>query len=110
MGLVDQKHRQGALARQLFHVLADGEEDITSGGAVGDAEGVAKVAVEVASTEGDVVAVRESKGLSRPEGVSQGEQYAGLADAGLARDDGVLSLVHARHEVIDNGSLAVRQP
>src|SRR6188508_3020695 len=110
MGLVDQKHRQGALARQLFHVLADREEDITSGGAVGDAEGVAKVAVEIAATEGNVVAVRESKGLSRAEGVSQGAQYAGLTHAGLTGDDGMLALVDARDEVVDDGSLAVGQP
>ena len=49
--------------------------------------------------------VPESKGSSRAEGMSRGAQYAGLADTWLARDHGVLALVHARDKIVDNRSL-----
>ena len=43
--LVDEEDREGTLAGKLFDVFADGQEHVAGGGAVGDAEAVAEVAV-----------------------------------------------------------------
>src|SRR5690349_14265522 len=87
----------------------DREEDIAGGGAVGDTQGVAEVAIEVAPAEGDVMAIGEADGLVT-EGVAGGTGYAGLSRAGFTGDDGVLPLLDALDEVTDDALFAGRQP
>ena len=105
----DEEDREDALTGQSLDVPSDGEEDITRGGAVGDAEGEAEVAVEIASSEGDVVAVGEADGMAL-EGVADGAGHAGLAGAGLTGDDGVLALLDALDEIAHEALFAGRQP
>src|SRR5689334_14856240 len=109
MRFIDEQDREGALSGEIFDVASDGEKHIARGRAVGDGEGVAEMAIEVATAEGDVVAVREPDRLSA-EVVTYGAQNAGLAHAGLAGDDGMLALLDALDEVAHHGLFAGRQP
>jgi len=48
---VDEEDREYPLASKVFDMARDGEEDVSRGRAIGDAEGVAEMTIEVASTE-----------------------------------------------------------
>ena len=84
MGFIDEEDWEDALAGEVFDVSSDGEEDVASSGAVGDAEGVAEMAVEVASSEGDVVAASEADGLVA-QGMTDGAGHAGFAGPRIHR-------------------------
>src|SRR5436190_11544708 len=103
MSLVDEKDGEEAFFREFLDVVTHGEEHVAGGVAARDGEGAAKMAVEVAATESDVVAVGHADGLGG-HGVTEGTQDAGLADARLAGDDGVFFLVDAFDELIDEGA------
>ena len=107
--LIDEQDGEGAVSGEVLDVAGDGEKDIACRRAVGDGQGVAEMAIEVTTTEGDVVAVREPDRLSA-ERVSCGTQDTGLAHAGLAGDDGMLALLDALDEVAHDALLAGRQP
>jgi hypothetical protein len=88
-------------------MAGDGEEDITCGRSVGDTEGMAEMAIEVAPPEGHVVAVGEANGLAL-EGAAGGARHTGLARARLTGDDGVLAFLDAFDEVAHDALLAGR--
>jgi hypothetical protein len=110
VGFVDEEHWESALVSEVLDVSADRMEDVASGGAVGDVEGVAEVPVEVAPAEGNVVALGQPQGLVGTERVAQGTQHAGLADAGLAGDDSVFSLLDTGDELVNQAALAIGEP
>ena len=67
------------------------------------------MSVEVAAPDGGVLAVDESE-VGGGQGVAQGAQHAGLADAGLAGEQGAGAGVHGVGEVLDQGELGRGEP
>jgi hypothetical protein len=81
---------------------ADCEEDGRGRSAGRESESKADVAVEVAPSERDVVAVGKAEAILR-EAVTQSAQYARLANAGLADEHGVTSLAAGLHQHLHGG-------
>jgi len=107
--LVEEKDGVQLVAVQVLHMRLDGEEEVGGGRRRIQAEGVAKVSVEVASPEGGIAAVGESEAALR-EPVAQHAQYARLADAGLAEEQDALPLRERLLDFVDEQGLGLWQP
>mgnify|MGYP000253507637 CR=1 FL=1 len=91
----------GLLLALLLHVLGDRVEDGRRGGLRAEPQSQADVAVEVAPSEGGVVAVGEAEARSR-QTLAQGAEHAGLADTGLAREQDVAALGAGLDEAVEH--------
>jgi hypothetical protein len=109
MGFVDQEDGADALFGEVLDVSADGEEEISGGGGLREAEGEAEVAIKVSPSDGGILAIDESE-VGGSESVAEGAENAGLADAGLAREQRAGAGVHGFGEVFDEGELGGRHP
>lgn len=107
--LVQQKYRVNALSRLVLDVGGDAAEDGARIGGDGDTESVAQVAVEVAPTEGDVVAIGQAKAGLR-QSLPQGPQHARLADAGVTDEATAGAFLDGLDQLVDEALLAGRQP
>src|SRR5262245_54460372 len=65
VGFVEEEHGMDALGGAVFDVTTERIEQAPRGGHRGQSQGVAELTVEVAATEGGIVAVRESKAGGR---------------------------------------------
>jgi hypothetical protein len=109
VGLVDEEDGADALFGEVLDVGANGEEEISRGGGLREAEGEAEMAIEVSASDGRILAVDESE-VGGSEGVAEGAQDAGLSDAGLAGEQRAGAGVHGFGEVFDERELGRRQP
>ena len=87
LSLVEQEDGMNAIVAEVSHVGGDRMEDAGRGGGGREAEGDAELAIEIAATEGGVVAVGEAKTSVR-QSLAQSAQHARLADARIADEDG----------------------
>src|SRR5450432_584943 len=76
---------------------------------MGQSEGQAKLPVEVAPTEGDVVAIGQAESLFWKR-MPKRSKHARLADAWLADEGDILAGLGGVHEVIEQRTFARRQP
>src|ERR1700729_1196262 len=109
VSLVDEEDGTDALFGEVLDVGADGEEEIAGGGGLRQPEGEAEMAIEVSASDGRILAVDEPE-VGGSEGVAQGAQDAGLADARLAGEQSAGASVHGVGEVLDERELGGRQP
>ena len=107
--LVDEKDGADVFLDGVLDVRADGEEEVTGGVGLGHSQRETKMAIEVASAKGEVLAVDKSE-VGGGQGVSQGAQQAGLADAGLSGEQGAGARVHGVGGILDQGELGGREP
>jgi hypothetical protein len=61
VGLVDEEDGADALFGEVLDVGANGEEEISRGGGLREAEGEAEMAIEVSASDGRILAVDESE-------------------------------------------------
>jgi hypothetical protein len=94
---------------QLLDVGADRIEDSGGGGRWAEAERETQLPVEVAASEGRIVAVGEAKAIGRDAGTCRA-QDAGLADARLAGDRHALASLDGLDELVDDVLLRGWQP
>ena len=59
--LIEEKDGMDAILSEILHVGGDGVEDASGGNRRRQTEGDAKLAIEVAATEGDVVSVGKAE-------------------------------------------------
>ena len=86
MRLVEEKGRVNAVAAELLDMSRYGVEDGGGGRRRRETEGEADLAIEIATPEGGIVAIREAKaGLGNA--MAQTAQDAGLADARVADEE-----------------------
>ncbi len=90
-------------------MCADGEEEISGGGRLREAEGEAEMAIEVSSPDGRILAIDESE-VGGSEGVTEGAEHACLADTWLAGEQSAGARVHGFGEVLDERELRRGQP
>jgi hypothetical protein len=109
MGLIDEEDGAYALLGEILNVCADGEEEISGGGRLREAEGEAEMAIEVSSPDGRILAIDESE-VGGGEGVAEGAEHARLADTWLAGEQSAGARMHGFGEVLDEGELGRGQP
>lgn len=109
VGLVEEEDGVDAGLCELMNLRGDRVEDGRGGGLGGEAEGDAQLPIEIAAAEGGVVAVGEAEALPG-EALAQSAQDAGLADAGLAREEHGVTGFDGVDEVGDERLLRRREP
>jgi hypothetical protein len=109
VGLVDQEDGADALLGKVLDVSTDGEEEISGGGGLREAEGEAEMSIEVSPADGGILAIDESE-VGGSEGVTEGAENASLAHPGLAGEQRAGAGVHGLGEVLDEGELGGRHP
>src|SRR4029077_12828569 len=109
MRLVDEKDGQQALLTELLDMGVDGPENVTGVVTVRQSEGEAQLPIEVAPTEGDVMAVGEAEPLLGKR-VAQSPQHASLARSGLADERHVVARLGGVDQIIEQGPFARGQP
>src|SRR5579872_4476066 len=105
--LVDEKDGADPLFGKVLDVRVDGEEQVAGGIGLGQTESEAEMAVEVAPSDGAVLAVDEAE-VGRGEGMAQCAQDARFSDSWLAGEHG--AGVHGVGEVFDQGEFGRREP
>ena len=106
---IEQQHRVYAFPAKLLDVRADGVEDRGRRRLGREPKSEAELPVEVAPSEGGVVAIRKPEARIG-ETLPQRAKRAGLADARFAREGDVLSLVDCVDELVDERRAARGQP
>ncbi len=107
--LVEEEDRMELVSPQLVDVGLDGQKEVGGGGGGLQAEGVAEIAVEVATPESGITAVGQSEaGLGEP--MTKRAQDAGFPDTGLAQEQDAVPLGQGFFDVGDERGLALGQP
>ena len=107
--LVDEEDRTHALLGEVLDVRVDGQKQVPCRVGLGQTESQAKVAVEVAPTDGAVLAVDQAE-VGRGERMAKGAQHACLSDPRLAGEQGAGAGVHGVGEVFDQGEFRRGEP
>lgn len=107
MRFVEEEHGVHALGGALLDVLTERVEQASHGGDGREPDGVAELAIEVASPERGIAAVGQAE-AGRRNAMAERAQNTGLADAGLANEHDRRAVVERLDERVDDGELRGR--